>query len=634
MSSHLLQRAVALGAIRNFDLQFAEQLNRIWASADSPPDPQVLLATALASYRAGQGDVCLALSDYAGRALGEDGERAGEVIKGNSEFSAPPLKDWLASLRAAPLIGRPAERKPLILDDAGRLYLARFWSLEDQLARALRARIGHWRGDVNRQRLRAGLDRLFPPSASGEVDWQRLAAAVAVLRPVAVISGGPGTGKTRTVASVLALLQEQSDEGPLRIGLAAPTGKAAARLSESVAAEKGKLDITSDIRAAIPEEAVTLHRLLGYRPGRALPSRGPDNPLRLDVLVVDEASMVDLSLMSRTVAALAPGARLILLGDRHQLSSVAAGMVLGDICGRGARLGYSVEQLDALTALGCHIPETDRSRSSSPSSSPSPSAQRGGLADHIVDLRKSWRFDAASGIGDLAAAVNAGDGKRAAEVLDDLAYPDVRRLERGLEPLKEVIRDQLAPIFRDAIDAADASSALKALNRFRILTAVREGPYGVNRLNTLAADTLESVGAIQRGGSFYPGLPLMITANDHGQHLYNGDVGIILTDPDAEGALRFWLQSPEGVRRLLPARLPAHETVFAMTIHKSQGSEFEKVLLVMPETDSPLLTRELLYTGITRARKEVSVMAKPSDIVSACGRRVERTTGLLDALWQ
>ncbi|MBK5968551.1 MULTISPECIES: exodeoxyribonuclease V subunit alpha [Thiorhodovibrio] len=661
MSLQTLRTAVARGSLRPFDLQFAQQLTRIWENdePDSDPNPNpasnplVLLAAALASHRAGQGDVCLSLPDHAGQPIGggtvgsdvgvngipagdhhdehHGGLNSGAVGRANGRggdegLAAPPLEEWLACLRAAPLIGRPGERKPLILDDAGRLYLARFWYLEEQLADALRARLGQWREDVDHGRLRAGLERLFPPPAAGQIDWQRVAAALAVLRPVCVISGGPGTGKTRTVASVLALLQEQAGTLPLRIGLAAPTGKAAARLSESIAAQKGELDIAPEIRAAIPEDALTLHRLLGYRPGRASPQRGPDNPLHLDVLVVDEASMVDLSLMSRTLAALAPDARLILLGDRNQLSSVAAGMVLGDICGRGASLSYSPAQLEVLAELGCAIPESDPMRQAP--------ERQGGLADHIVELRKSWRFDDASGIGALATAVNAGDGARAAAVLQDPAFPDVVRLDRGSEPLKRMMREQLAPIFREAIAAADPTKALQELNRFRILTAVREGPHGVNRLNTLAADVLESAGAIARSGSFYPGLPLMITANDHAQRLYNGDVGIILPDADADGALRFWLQTSEGVRRLLPARLPAHETVFAMTIHKSQGSEFDNVLLVLPETDSPLLTRELLYTGITRAKKQAAIMAEPSEITSACTRRVERATGLFDALWQ
>lgn len=616
MSRYALQEAVAHGALRLIDAQFARQIGEIGGTND----PEVLLAVALTSYRAGQGDVCLPLPDYAGRRIfGGEGD-AERVL-------APPLDAWLATLlRAAPVIGRPGARAPLVLDDAGRLYLARFWSLESRLVAALQCRIGHWRGDVDRDRLRSGLERLFPPSASDDIDWQRVAAALAVLRPLCVISGGPGTGKTRTVASVLALLQEQAGEVPLRIELAAPTGKAAARLSESIASQKAGLDIDPQVREAIPEEAQTLHRLLGFRPGRSRPRRGPDHPLHLDVLVIDEASMVDLALMSWTLAALPPAARLILLGDRNQLSSVAAGMVLGDLCGRGATLGYSAGGLAALTDLGCAIPDVR--------ATPGQSPRVGGLADHIVELRKSWRFAGTSGIGALASAVNAGDAPRALDVLNAPAYPDVACLSRSSEGLRRIILAEFVPRFREVLAAGSPSQALTALNRSRILTAVREGPFGLRRLNELVATSLESEGIIRRAGAFYAGRPIMITANDHGQRLYNGDIGIILPDPAANNALRCWLQTPDGVRRLMPARLPAHETVFAMTIHKSQGSEFDNVLLIMPDHDSPILTRELLYTGITRARRRVSVMAEPADLATACARRVTRATGLLDALWR
>jgi len=616
MTSGDLGGAIACGALRSIDVQFAHQVCEIGGT----DDPCVLLAAALTSHRAGQGDVCLPLPDYAGHAIMGEGPHADTV-------QAPPLDEWLAALRTASVVGSPGVRAPLVLDDAGRLYLARFWHLEDSLAAALRRRIGHWLGDVDRTRLREGLDRLFPPTATGgEVDWQRVAAALAVLRPVCVISGGPGTGKTRTVASVLALLLEQAAETPLRIGLAAPTGKAAARLSESIAEQKAGLDVDPAIRELIPDEALTLHRLLGYRPGRSLPSRGRNNPLHVDVLVVDEASMVDLALMSRTLEALPPTARLILLGDRNQLSSVAAGMVLGDICGRGSSLGYSAEKLSALADVGCTIPAGHASQHDP--------ALRGGLADHIVELRKSWRFDDASGIGAVASAVNAGDASRTLDLLGNSAFPDVERLSRSTESLRQIVLDELAPIFREAVAAKNATQALEALDRFRILSAVREGPFGVIRLNELVGATLESAGVIRREGVFYAGLPIMITTNDHAQRLYNGDVGIILPDPDADGAFRFWLQTPDGVRRVLPSRLPAHETVFAMTIHKSQGSEFDTVLLVMPGNDSPMLTRELLYTGITRARARVSMMADPSEISAACSRRVDRATGLFDLLWK
>lgn len=615
-----LQAAAARGLLRPVDVQFARRLTAI----GGVDDPALLLGAALVSQRAGAGDVCLPLAELAGQPVFAEADPELGLL-------APPLTAWVAALASSPVVGRPGQRAPLILDWAGRLYLARYWFLEDRLAGALGHRIRPHGEVLDPAALRAGLDRLFRP-VDGDTgpDWQRIAAAIALLYPLGLIVGGPGTGKTRTVASVLALVQERALATglgtPLRIALAAPTGKAAARLSESIAAQKASLPVSDAVRRQIPQQAVTLHRLLGFQPGRSLPRHRPDNPLHLDLLVIDEASMVDLALMSRTLDALRPDARLILLGDRNQLSSVAAGMVLGDICGRGASLGYSADALAGLAGLGCAL--------SDPSTGQRPPDRRGRLADQVVELRKSWRFDQASGIGALAAAVNRGDADRALQVLAASEFADVERIERATAAIEQAVRDQFAVDYGAAVAAADPAAALRALGRFRILCAVREGPFGVTRLNELVAATLEADGLLRPSYGFYPGMPVMVTANDHRQGLFNGDVGVILPDPSADGGLRCWMDGPDGLRKLLPSRLPQHQTLFAMTIHKSQGSEFDRVLLVLPDSDSPLLTRELVYTGITRARARVGLMAEAQQVASALARRVERATGLYERLWE
>jgi len=608
----ILKQAVSRNHLRELDYHFAR---RMAALADDD-GPNLLLALALASHRVGEGDVCLDLNDCGHFPLFQS-EGLGR------EISPPPLAEWTRTLERSSVVGGPGDHAPLILDDRARLYLGRYWHFEQVLEQALKQRAGSWTPGGDRTLLRHGLERLFGDPGD-ETDWQRVAAAVAVLRPFCVISGGPGTGKTRTVTSILALLAEQAGDTPPRIALAAPTGKAAARLTESIAAAKASLPLAEETARRIPEEAETLHRLLGFRPGRANPRHGADNPLHLDVLVVDEASMVDLPLMARLFQALPNQARLILLGDKDQLSSVEAGRVLGDICGRGREIRYSAELRQALqetaqVKMGMELqPDLDKRQS---------------IADHIVILQKSWRFDRHSGIGALAAAVNDGEGPQAVALLQDAAFPDLGLTLPESGALDRLIEERLLPAFRQVLEAADPAAALRALNRQRVLCAVREGPLGVRAVNRRIEQALEREGLIERTGAIYAGRPVLVTANDHAQRLYNGDVGLVLSDPGSEGALRVFFETAEGIRRILPSRLPPHESVYAMTVHKSQGSEFDQVLLVFPNKGSRVLTRELVYTGITRARRQVELLAEPELLMGAVKERVQRSTGLFDALW-
>ena len=619
MIHQYLRSAVTLGALRPLDEQFAR---RIAAIAGEERD-ELLLAAALVSRRVGEGDVCVDLGDCAGDPLFEPlPGPEGPAVR----IGPPDPDDWVSALRGSIVVGAPGERAPLILDDRRRLYLARYWRFERSLADALTRRTGTWAGDLDPGRLRAGLDRLFP--AREQVDWQRVAAAVALLRPFCVITGGPGTGKTRTVTSILALLLDQPGQGAgraaPRIALAAPTGKAAARLTESIRRAKAGLGLDPAIAGAIPEEAATLHRLLGFRPDRANPRHGPDDPLHLDILVVDEASMLDLPLMARLLDALPAHARLILLGDKDQLASVEAGMVLGDICGRGAPVRYSAALRERLRVVaGVEL---------APAGSQTPSIQPP-IADHIVVLRESWRFRTDSGIGALARAVNDGDGAGALAVLADPGYADVILEAPSAETLDRLIAADLVPAWREVLGAGDPAAALAALEHVRVLCAVRKGPLGVHAINRRVERALEQAGLIRCSGEAYAGRPVIVTANDHAQRLYNGDVGLMLPDPDCGGALRVFFETAEGVRRVLPSRLPPHESVHAMTVHKSQGSEVDRVILVLPEGESRLVTRELVYTGVTRARESVVLLADPRTLELSVARRVVRMSGLYDACW-
>ncbi|MDG4596352.1 MAG: exodeoxyribonuclease V subunit alpha [Candidatus Contendobacter sp.] len=612
------------GLLTDLDLHFARFMNRL-AGAGSPLPPgeglgmrvALELAAALASHATGQGDICVNLRQWA---------RRWTVMAGEAPaFTPPSIGDWLGILRASPVVGRPGVRQPLILDRRGRLYLYRYWEYEHRLAENLSRRAGEPVATVDEARLRADLDRLFPrhPQLTGP-DWQKVAAAVAALKRICIISGGPGTGKTSTVLKILALLTGQTDGRPLRIALAAPTGKAAARLQEAIRAAKPTLGLEPERLAQIPEEASTLHRLLGARPDSVYFRHDRDNPLPVDVLVVDEVSMVGLALMTKTVDALPPTARLILLGDKDQLASVEAGAVLGDLCFGGGR--FSPEFRARLATLtGEALP---RGRITPPP-----------LADAIVLLRHSYRFSAASGIGALARAVNSGKGAAAVALLtgslrEDIAWRTLTDPAELPEQLAKSVGEGFAPYLRAVREGAGPTTVFELFSQFRVLSALRAGPFGVEALNGWCEAALRDQGLIQTRRDWYLGRPVMIVRNDYNLRLFNGDIGITLPDPDDPERTRvFFLGSDGALRSFAPARLPEHETVYAMTVHKSQGSEFDRIVMVMPTESSPVLSRELVYTALTRARQRAAFHGLPAVLAGAVERRLRRSSGLRDRLW-
>lgn len=567
-------------------------------------DEALALAAALASRATRQGDVCVDLAD----ALKLPGVAP----------RAPSLQQWLADLRASPVVGTPGAFRPLVLDGDGRLYLYRYWEYERRLAELLLARAVDAEG-IDEPLLRAGLERLFPDPADGE---QKLAAATAILRRLCVISGGPGTGKTTTVVKLLGLLVEQARGRKLVMAIAAPTGKAAARVHAAMRAAMGRLNADEALRDQMPDEAFTLHRLLGARPDSVKFRHSSVNPLPLDVLVVDEASMADLALFTKLVEALPERTRLILLGDKDQLASVEAGAVLGDLCRNRGYSARFAKRLARLTGIAItRIPT---------------SAMLGRpLSDSIALLERSYRFHSTSGIGVLARAVNAGDGDRALALLQGGAYPDVRWRTVASTGLRAQLAGLIGEAWQryfEAIQSGASPQDLFALfNAFRVLCAHRTGPFGVGMLNVLIEDLLEEQRCIVPRDGWYPGRPVMITRNDYQMGLFNGDVGITVR---GDNGLEVVFEEPSGaVRRLARGRLPGHETVYAMTLHKSQGSEFARVLMVLPDALSPILTRELVYTGITRAMQRVEIWGEPNVFGAAVRRRHRRASALGERLW-
>ncbi|HEX6275400.1 MAG TPA: exodeoxyribonuclease V subunit alpha [Polyangiaceae bacterium] len=606
-----IERLRELGALSELDGALAGALARI---ADER-DERVLLAAALASSAVQNGHTCVEL----GRVVERPVFDADGTPLADADF--PPLAEWLDALGASRLVAvaeQPAKQpRPLVLGSGTRVYLARYFEYERRLARALLDRVGAVDERLDTSLLCSGLARLFPeaPGASE----QRLAAVLALLSRFSVISGGPGTGKTFTVAKILVLLQEQAlaaGREPYRVELLAPTGKAAQRLGEAIQANLERLELEPRLAEAVPGVASTIHRALKYQPRtptRFLHHR--DNPLPADLVVVDEASMVDLALMAKLVDAVPGSARLVLLGDKDQLASIEAGSILADMYAGNTR-GFSapcVERVERATGI----------RLAGGAAEPS-------LADGMVELAYSHRFREGGGIFELARAVNAGDTERVLGVLarsphvtlEPLPQPD--ELSRSLGPIVEEKFGRLG--------STTIAEKLALLDGFRLLCAHRRGPYGVETLNEWITLHLRRRGLLEPGGDFYDGRPVIVTANDYAIELYNGDVGVMARKTSSDH-LAAHFSTAAGLRSVPLALLPPHETAFAMSVHKAQGSEFDEVLLLLGDRPSPLLTRELVYTAVTRARSRVRIFASREILSEAVAARVERASGLRERLW-
>ncbi|EBS8364988.1 exodeoxyribonuclease V subunit alpha [Salmonella enterica subsp. diarizonae serovar 50:z:-] len=594
-----LLEAVGQKLLRPIDAQFA-------LTVAGNDDPAVTLAAALLSHDAGEGHVCLPLSRLMLT------EEAHPLLVAWISETATPI-DWKKRLLASAAVSCGDSPAPLILC-GDRLYLNRMWCNERTVARFFNE--VNQAIDVDEAQLSRILDALFPPT--DEVNWQKVAAAVALTRRISVISGGPGTGKTTTVAKLLAALIQMADGERCRIRLAAPTGKAAARLTESLGAALRQLPLTDAQKKRIPEDASTLHRLLGAQPGSQRLRHHAGNPLHLDVLVVDEASMIDLPMMSRLIDALPPHGRVIFLGDRDQLASVEAGAVLGDICAY-VNAGFTAERARQLSRLtGCAIPAGAGTQAAS-------------LRDSLCLLQKSYRFGSDSGIGKLAAAINCGD-RSAIQAVFQQGFSDIeKRTLQSSDDYAGMLDEALAGYgryLRLLHEKATPEAILQAFNEYQLLCALREGPFGVGGLN----DRIEQVMVQQRKihrhphSRWYEGRPVMIARNDSALGLFNGDIGIAL---DRGQGLRVWFAMPDGaIKSVQPSRLPEHDTTWAMTVHKSQGSEFDHAALILPSQRSPVVTRELVYTAVTRARRRLSLYVDERILAGAIVTRTERRSGL------
>jgi len=648
----LLQTWTIHGWLRPLDSAFVMFLSRQEPDADS----LVLLGAAFASHQLGRGHVCL---DLAGLitdpdttlCLPPEGETGEALFLKPSEVLCNITKEqWQQSLEASSLVGSDTGNTPLVMNQ-GRLYLRRYWHYTQRVAREILCRVGKKLPVPDN--LEERLDRLFALLRSPEekdksqIHWQSVAAAVAAASAFSIISGGPGTGKTTTVVQLLGLLQGFAmEQGKvLRIRLAAPTGKAAARLTESISMAMGRLP--EALQTKMPTEVATLHRLLGTRHGSRNFIHNQNNLLHVDFLVVDEASMIDLEMMDSLLGALPEKARLILLGDKDQLASVEAGSVLGDLCANVKKPCYSPETVAWLQGnTGYDLSDF--------------SGKGSDLDQQIVVLRKSHRFDENSGIGALARSVNQGDGKQVNRiwnqrfsdisrlVINSCKDPGFRRLvldgnpkafasvHGSLQP--KGYRAYLEIIARGPGKWESENEWLRAIlssfNCFQLLTPLRKSDWGVEGLNSITADILYRAGLIHATRGWYPGRPVLVTRNDYSLGLMNGDIGIVLEvaeeqHPGTRGLRVVFPMANGSLKRVLPSRLGEVETVYAMTVHKSQGSEFDHTALMLPDSMISVVTRELVYTGITRARSWFTLASPPGNILgTAVEQLTHRASGL------
>lgn len=566
----------------------------------------------LAVHFSQQGHSCLSLHDLAGQRAATllDQEAAGL----ESEPLFPEVAILSQQLLASRLVGRPGAFTPLVLDEACRLYLFRYWQYEQRLAGQLRQRLSG--SGFAPQDIRRHLRQLFPGPRDTATDWQQVAAAVAALKKISLISGGPGTGKTFTVVKIIALFQLLAKR-KLAIGLAAPTGKAASRLQESIKGVGASLNLPRELQAL---EAMTIHRLLG--PIRHSPffRYRLEHRLPLDVLIVDEVSMVDLALMTKLIEAMPDDGHLVLLGDKDQLSSVEAGRVMADLC-QGAEVNVFSQGFARLLA---------EAGAGSVGASAGPAAVSA-LADCQVYLTKSYRFTKQSAIGRLALAVLAGNVQQVqaccALTEEVKKYPAIDWSRPASDELQQELTDQIvqgyAPLFKET----EPLPALAAFSRFQVLCAHRVGSSGVGALNKWIEARLAAAQLIAQPGEWYSGKPIMVTGNHYSLGLYNGDIGIVLAD--GRGGLRlYFIRADASLLSISPARAPSHEAAYALTVHKSQGSEFEHVLLMLPERESRIVGRELLYTAITRAKKSFTLWGSDAVLEGGVRRVTERGTGL------
>jgi exodeoxyribonuclease V alpha subunit len=591
------------GEFSSFDLHFANFLY----SLDTTKNPLVYISTALTSSALRDGHTCFDLSLLAEKQF------TYQALPFSIDFF-PSVFLWCKALLCSNIVGKPGDYKPLIIDN-NRLYLHRYWNYEQKLVKSLLSGIDTI-VSPDFIKYKDQISSFFNPSED-HLDFQHIAALVSLVNKYTIITGGPGTGKTTTVAKILIILLTAYGTRK-RIALAAPTGKAAARLSSSITQALPAITCPNEIKNCIPTQATTLHRLLGTI------SHSPEfiynalNPLPYDIVVVDEASMIDLALMSKLVTALSPECKLILLGDKDQLSSVEAGSVLGDICDTGTPHSFTSDFSKSLQSI---VPKFIVSDCTEPE-----------FANCIVTLQKSYRFDDSSGIGLLSKAINDGNSDLAFDILSNSEQQECVFRPLSTQTDFKIMLQKFANNYFNPLQKPNGPHTLfSCLDSFRILCAVRQGPFGVESINEQVTSILQKK---SDSTQVYHGKPIIITSNNYSLNIFNGDTAIIVQDiSDPTNFKVAFRNQDNSIRYLALRQIVSWETAYSLTVHKSQGSEFDSVLLILPAVQSPVLTRELLYTAVTRAKKKVEIWGTPQILKSCINSQIIRTSGLREKLW-
>ena len=628
MNIDQIKKLKSRDGFHDIDLQFADFIITL-AEKD---EPLLYLAAAISSHFLRHSHICIDLNRIAGKNFPVGGDGNIEAYDDVEAYcNTPLLNEWKKILTKYPKIvgiydnietyDHTSLRTPLILDSSNRLYLNRYWNYESKLALLIKNKC---HTDLNRVKTLktdsiSSISTHYQISQPNTIDWQQVAVFAALVNNFTLITGGPGTGKTTVVSAILTLLLDNTPN--LNIKLCAPTGKAAGRLKESIVEELANLNPKNPATKQKLEEmeSYTIHRLL--EPIRLTPHfhRNKDNPISADIIIIDEASMVSLTLFSKLMDAVPESARIILLGDKDQLASVEAGAVLANIC--------EVSESNCFSSDFCN---TFKSKQKNNDCSLPTALKKTCLTNSVVELKKSWRFDDTKGIGLLKDAINKGVWHYTpSEELYIQKTPDIHKIETKIKNYIESITLNVngkSVKFRQYINAATVEESYQIFTEFRILCSHYIGKYGVKNINRIIHYLLFGSTRTAKG------IPIMITENNNQLELYNGDIGLIW--PDETGNCKAWFpkSNSDKLRSISLSSLPEHDEVFAMTIHKSQGSGFQKIFIILPDGDSPLLTKELIYTGITRAKKYCEIWANDDIMDKAISRKTERDSGLKDKL--